>query len=90
MSGYSKWGNIKHERDVAREAINRRTDPRLELIAFVTPGVEKEVRQRLQAVADELIDLTGDVVVIQRYELAKVVYLDGSERDPTEESNVNG
>jgi hypothetical protein len=81
MAGHSEWGDIKHERDVAREAVGRRTDPRLELVVFVTPGVEKEVRQRLQAVADELIDLTGDVVVIQRYELATVVYFDGSEPD---------
>jgi hypothetical protein len=28
-----------------------------------------------------LIDLTGDVVVIQRYELATVVYFAGSEPD---------
>ena len=81
MSGDSKWGDTKHEGDAAREATERRTDPRLELIVFVTPGVEKEVRQRLQAVADELIDLTGDVVVIQRYELAQVVSFDGSEPD---------
>jgi hypothetical protein len=81
MSDSSEWGDVKHERDAAREATGRRTDPRLELIVFVTPGVEKEVRQRLQAVADELIDLTGDVVVIQRYELAEVVYFDGCEPD---------
>jgi hypothetical protein len=81
MSAYSKWGDTKQERDAARQATERRTDPRLELIVFVTPGVEKEVRQRLQAVADELIDLTGDVVVIQRYELAKVAYFDGSDPD---------
>jgi hypothetical protein len=79
MSGYSEWDEIKHERDVARAAVERRTDPRLELIVFVTPGVEREVRQRLQAVADELIALTGDVVVIQRHALAEVVYLNSSE-----------
>ena len=51
----------------------QRTDPRLEVIVFVTPGVEPKVRQRLESVAAELVELTGDVVVIQRHELAKVV-----------------
>jgi hypothetical protein len=54
---------------------DQRTDPRLELIVFVTPGVEPTVRRRLQAVAAELIELTGDMVIIQRHELATVVEL---------------
>ena len=86
MSDQPKWrdAQARDERDVAREVIQRRTDPRLELTVFVTPGVEQQVRQRLQAIAEELIDLTGDVVVIQRYELAKVLYLHGTE--PEQES----
>ena len=81
-----RWNEVNGTRDVAREAIEQRTDPRLELIVFVTSGVEKEVRKRLQEVADELIELTGDVVVIQRHQLATVVYFDGSEPTSRDES----
>ena len=66
---------VAPEPDLQRAAADRRTDPRLELIVFVTAGVEREVRRRLQVVADELIDLTGDVVVIQRQELPTLGYL---------------
>jgi hypothetical protein len=84
MSDHPKWRDSSDARDIeiAREVLARRTDPRLELTVFVTSGVEAEVRQRLQAVAEELIELTGDVVLIQRYELAKVIYLDGTEHAP--------
>jgi len=81
MSDHSRWRDAGDERDIVREVIARRTDPRLELTVFVTPGVEEEVRHRLQAIAEELIELTGDVVLVQRYELAKVVYLNGVERE---------
>jgi hypothetical protein len=68
----------------SRRVVEQRTDPRLELIVFVTPGLEPTVRQRLQAVAAELIELTGDVVVIQRHELATVVDFDVAKRgEPT-------
>jgi ABC-type phosphonate transport system ATPase subunit len=65
----------------SRRVVEQRTDPRLELIVFVTPGVESSVRLRLQAVAAELVELTGDVVVIQRHELATVVDLHTSKHD---------
>jgi hypothetical protein len=57
----------------SRQFVEHRTDPRLELIVFVTPAIERRVLRRLQELADELIELTGDVVVIQRHELATVV-----------------
>jgi hypothetical protein len=79
MTG-SGTGDTEQNGDVPRRFVEQRTDPRLELIVFVTPGVEPRVRQRLQAVAAELIELTGDVVVIQRHELATVVDLDASRR----------
>ena len=83
MSDHPKWrdAQAEDEPEGVRDVTQQRTDPRLELTVFVTPGVEEQVRQRLHAIAEELIDLTGDVVVIQRYELAKVIYLDRSQPD---------
>ena len=66
------------EEPLAPAFVEQRTDPRLELVVYVAPGVEEEVRKRLEVVADELIDLTGDIVVIQRHELATVDYIDGA------------
>jgi hypothetical protein len=66
---------LEFEERLTRASVEWRTDPRLELIVYVAPGVEEEVRKRLQVFADELIDLTGDVIVIQRHELATIVDL---------------
>jgi hypothetical protein len=43
--------------------------------------VEPSVRERLQAFADELVELTGDMVVIQRHEPATVVDVHVAKRD---------
>jgi hypothetical protein len=73
MTDANRQGEL--EEQLTRASVERRTDPRLELIVYVAPDVEEEVRKRLQVFADELIDLTGDVVVIQRHQLATIDHL---------------
>jgi hypothetical protein len=75
VSGESPSDEYAPNGDASRRFVEQRTDPRLELIVFVTPDVEPSVRERLHAVAAELVELTGDMVVIQRHELATVLDL---------------